>query len=96
MNKTLDTMKLYKNDDANLSIIKNKKVGIIGYGNQGEAQALNLLDSGINIRKLVNGFDNHISPNISGILGVKCTIDDNEPFDILESFSSDSLNGKIL
>ncbi len=50
MNKTLDTMKLYKNDDANLSIIKNKKVGIIGYGNQGEAQALNLLDSGINIK----------------------------------------------
>jgi len=50
MNKTLDTMKLYKNDDANLSIIKKRKVGIIGYGNQGEAQALNLLDSGINIK----------------------------------------------
>ena len=54
------------------------------------------LDSGINIRKLVNGFDNHISPNISGILGVKCTIDDSEPFDILESFSGDSIDGKIL
>ena len=49
------------------------------------------LDSGINIRKLVYGFDNHISPNISEILGIKCIINDSEPFDILESFSGDSV-----
>ena len=54
------------------------------------------LDSGINIRKLVNGFDNHISPNISEVLGIKCTVDDSEPFDILESFSYDSAYSKIL
>ena len=38
--------KIYK--DADLNLIKNKSIGIIGYGNQGRAQALNLLDSGMN------------------------------------------------
>ena len=39
--------KIYK--DADLNLIKNKSIGIIGYGNQGRAQALNLLDSGMNV-----------------------------------------------
>ena len=41
--------KLYFDKDADLNIIKSKKVGIIGYGNQGKAQALNLIDSGVNV-----------------------------------------------
>ena len=41
--------KIYKDKDANLNLIKNKSIGIIGYGNQGRAQALNLLDSGMNV-----------------------------------------------
>ena len=41
--------KIYKDQDANLNLIKNKSIGIIGYGNQGRAQALNLLDSGMNV-----------------------------------------------
>lgn len=35
--------------DGDLSILKEKVIGIIGYGNQGRAQALNLRDSGLNI-----------------------------------------------
>ena len=42
--------KIYKDKDADLNLIKNKSIGIIGYGNQGRAQALNLLDSGMNVR----------------------------------------------
>ena len=38
---------LFFDKDISLSIIKNKKIGIIGYGNQGRAQALNLRDSGL-------------------------------------------------
>ena len=30
-------------------ILKDKKIAIIGYGNQGRAQALNLNDSGLNV-----------------------------------------------
>ena len=41
--------KIYKDQDADLNLIKNKSIGIIGYGNQGRAQALNLLDSGMNV-----------------------------------------------
>ena len=40
-------MKVYYDDDADLSLIKSKKVAIIGYGSQGHAHALNLRDSGV-------------------------------------------------
>lgn len=41
--------KVYKDADANLEALKGKKVAIIGYGNQGRAQALNLRDSGVDV-----------------------------------------------
>ena len=40
-------MKVYYDSDADISLIKNKKVAIIGYGSQGHAHALNLKDSGV-------------------------------------------------
>ena len=40
-------MKVYYDKDANLEIIKEKKITIIGYGSQGHAHAANLKDSGI-------------------------------------------------
>ena len=43
-------MKIYQNSDVDINILKNKKIGIIGYGNQGRAQALNLLDSDLNVQ----------------------------------------------
>jgi len=42
-------MKVYYDKDADLSLIKNKKVAIIGYGSQGHAHANNLNDSGIEV-----------------------------------------------
>jgi ketol-acid reductoisomerase len=42
-------MKVYYDKDADLSLIKGKKVAIVGYGSQGHAHALNLKDSGINV-----------------------------------------------
>tara|TARA_B100000029_G_C17599018_1_gene965151 strand:+ start:3536 stop:4579 length:1044 start_codon:yes stop_codon:yes gene_type:complete len=42
-------MKIYYDDDANIEIIKNFKVSIIGYGSQGHAHANNLNDSGVDI-----------------------------------------------
>ncbi|MBC8183476.1 ketol-acid reductoisomerase [candidate division KSB1 bacterium] len=42
-------MNIYYNDDANLELLKNKKVAIIGYGSQGHAHALNLRDSGVSV-----------------------------------------------
>jgi ketol-acid reductoisomerase len=42
-------MKVYYDKDADLSLIKGKKVTIIGYGSQGHAHALNLKESGIKV-----------------------------------------------
>ncbi len=40
---------LFYDSDADLNLLKNKTVAIIGYGSQGHAHALNLKDSGINV-----------------------------------------------
>lgn len=38
---------IYYDQDANLELITDKTVAIIGYGNQGRSQALNMRDSGV-------------------------------------------------
>src|ERR1044071_6426066 len=40
-------MPTYTTTDADFAIVRSKRVAIIGYGNQGEAHALNLRDSGV-------------------------------------------------
>ena len=42
-------MKVYYDKDADLSLVKGKKVAIVGYGSQGHAHALNLRDSGVKV-----------------------------------------------
>jgi ketol-acid reductoisomerase len=42
-------MKVYYDKDADLSLVKGKKVTIIGYGSQGHAHALNLKESGVKV-----------------------------------------------
>jgi ketol-acid reductoisomerase len=41
--------KIYYDRDADLKVLKNRKVAIIGYGSQGHAQAQNLRDSGVDV-----------------------------------------------
>jgi len=42
-------MKVFYDKDADLSLIKGRKVTIVGYGSQGHAHAQNLNDSGIKV-----------------------------------------------
>src|SRR4051812_31629022 len=42
-------MKVYYDKDADLSLVKGKKVTIMGYGSQGHAHAQNLQDSGLKV-----------------------------------------------
>jgi ketol-acid reductoisomerase len=42
-------MKIFYDADADLGVLKGKKVAIIGFGSQGHAQALNLRDSGVDV-----------------------------------------------
>ena len=41
--------KVYYEQDANLNILRGKRVAVIGYGSQGHAQAQNLRDSGVSV-----------------------------------------------
>ncbi|MEW6653121.1 MAG: ketol-acid reductoisomerase [Bacteroidota bacterium] len=42
-------MKVYYEADANLDLLKKKKIAVLGFGSQGHAHALNLKDSGMNV-----------------------------------------------
>src|ERR1041384_2214947 len=46
-------MRVYYDRDADVNLIKAKKVAVIGYGSQGHAHALNLRDSGV--KEVVGG-----------------------------------------
>jgi len=41
--------KIFKDSDVKVNLLNKKTIGIIGYGNQGSAQALNLKDSNIDV-----------------------------------------------
>ncbi len=44
------SLTMFYDDDADLSIIQGRKVGVIGYGSQGHAHSLSLRDSGVAVR----------------------------------------------
>ena len=41
---------IYYDKDADLNLLEGKKIAVIGYGSQGHAHALNLRDSGADVR----------------------------------------------
>jgi len=41
---------IYYDKDADLGLLKDKRIAVIGYGSQGHAHALNLRDSGVDVR----------------------------------------------
>ena len=42
-------MQIYHDEDADLGLLEDSLIAVIGYGNQGRAQALNLRDSGLQV-----------------------------------------------
>ena len=40
-------MRVYYDRDADINLIKDKKIAIVGYGSQGHAHAINLRDTGL-------------------------------------------------
>lgn len=67
--------KIYKEKDVLENLLEDKVVGIIGYGNQGRAQALNLKDSGIKtiigLRKLSKSKIKAQKDGFSNILSIQ-------------------------
>ena len=48
--KGITEMRVYYDRDADLKLIENKNIAIVGYGSQGHAHAQNLRDSGVSCR----------------------------------------------
>ena len=42
-------MQMYYDDDANLELLSDRTVAVIGYGSQGHAHSLNLKESGVSV-----------------------------------------------
>ena len=42
-------MRVYRDEDADLELLRGRRVAVVGYGNQGRAQALNLRDSRVSV-----------------------------------------------
>jgi ketol-acid reductoisomerase len=93
-------MKIYYDEDANLDIIKNLKVAIIGYGSQGHAHANNLHDSGVDITVgLREGSDSWDKAESSGleVSSISNSVKDSDLVMILapDEFQSDLYSKKI-
>ena len=87
--------KTYHDQDADLSLIQAKKVAIIGYGSQGHAHALNLKDSGVDVRiGLREGSKSADKAKKVG-LQVSSVADAAEWADVVMILAPDELQGKI-
>ena len=87
--------KVYYDDDANLALLKNKTIAILGYGSQGHAQAQNLRDSGCNViigqRKGSPNYDLAVSHNFKPMPLAEAT----ESADIINILLPDEVQGDL-
>ncbi|MCK4648758.1 ketol-acid reductoisomerase [bacterium] len=87
--------KVYYEKDANLDLLKEKRIAVIGYGSQGHAQAQNLRDSGLDvIVSEVEGTDNYQLAAKHGFKPVPCAQAAKEA-DIIQILIPDTAQGKV-
>ena len=88
-------MKRYYDKDADLSIIQNLKVAIVGYGSQGHAHANNLKDSGVDVVvALREGSSSAVKAAEAG-LNVKSVEDATSWADLVMVLAPDEFQGQI-
>ncbi len=87
--------KMYYDSDADLNILKDKTIAVIGYGSQGHSQAQNLRDSGLNvIIAELPGTDNYnlaVSHNFSPVSAKEAA----EKADIIQILAQDHIQAKL-
>jgi ketol-acid reductoisomerase len=87
--------KTYHDADADLSLIQAKKVAIIGYGSQGHAHALNLKDSGVDVRVgLRAGSPNAKKAELAGLV-VGTVADVSAWADVIMNLTPDQTAAKV-
>ncbi|MDY6969663.1 MAG: ketol-acid reductoisomerase [Spirochaetota bacterium] len=87
--------KMYYDNDANLNLLKDKTIAVIGYGSQGHAQAQNLRESGIDVivAELPNseGYKLALSHNFTPVSAVEAA----EKADIIQILAQDDAQAKL-
>ena len=87
--------KVYYDDDANLALLKDKTIAILGYGSQGHAQAQNLRDSGCNViigqRKGSANYDLAVSHNFKPLSLAEAT----KAADVVNVLLPDEVQGDL-
>ena len=88
-------MKMFYDKDADMSILKDKTIAIIGFGSQGHAQAQNLRDSGFNvIVSEVEDTDNYKFAIDAGFKPL-CASEAAEKADIIQILVPDQVQPKV-
>jgi ketol-acid reductoisomerase len=88
-------LKMYYEKDADLNLLKGKKIAIIGYGSQGHAQAQNLRDSGLNVVIAeVAGTDNFKKAEADGFKPVTAA-EASKDADWIQMLVSDEVQAKV-
>lgn len=87
--------KIYYDEHANLELLQDKKVAIIGYGSQGHAHALNLQESGVDVR--VGLYKDSKSKEVAEAAGLKVleTAEAVKEADVVMILIPDEKQGKV-
>ncbi|MBU0759650.1 MAG: ketol-acid reductoisomerase, partial [Candidatus Omnitrophica bacterium] len=87
--------KMYYDKDADLNVLKGKKIAIVGYGIQGRGQALNLRDSGLNvIVSELKGLENYKIAENDGFKPVSAE-DAAKQADLIQILTQDHAQAKV-
>lgn len=87
--------KIYHDKDANLDVLKSKKIAIIGYGIQGRGQALNLRDSDLNVVvSELEGTENYKNAVEDGFKPVSASVAA-KTGDIIQVLTQDHVQAKV-
>ena len=88
-------MKVYYDKDADLNVIKNLKISIIGFGSQGHAHAMNLNDSGANVTIGLREGSNSASKAKEAGLSVKSIEDATSNADVVMILAPDEYQADL-
>jgi ketol-acid reductoisomerase len=86
---------IYYDEDADLDLLKGKKIAIIGFGSQGHAHALNLRDNGMDVRVgLYDGSPSWPVAEEQGLV-VKTTAEAAAEADVIMILAPDTMQSRI-
>ncbi len=87
--------KVYYDTDADLSLLQGKKLAVIGYGSQGHAHALNLHDSGLDVRVGLRPGSKSWNKAEEAGLNVKSVEDAAKEADVIMILINDEVQGDV-